>query len=148
MSGGRQRTNLGSLPYYYCPPLQNDYRQAVVAGQSPVLSNRGEGYLSLINRPKVRKLIAVGIGRIVYGKKPWLNYFAHKNSCLDGVGLFLRSEGTFRNYADGRLRTVIGVYVKIKTTAHNGNRNGDSRVKVKQNRGNHMISIGDFLHYS
>jgi len=150
MSGGRQKVDLDSLSYYYCPLLRYEYRQAVEEGREPVLSYHNKGHLALIERPAVRDLIAVGIGRIVDGRrKPWVNYFAKNNSCLGGVGLFLKWEGEFQNDTDGGLRTVIGVYVKIKKTAHNGNSNGNSNVKAKQDKfGNYVISIGDFLHQS
>lgn len=142
--------DLDSLSYYYCPPLQNEYRQAVEEDRNPVLSYRRKGHLSLIERPAVRALIAEGIARLVYGiRKDWINYFAHKNPCLGGVGLLVRKEGRFVNIADGKRRTVIGVYVKIKKTAHNGNSNGNSKVKAEQDKfGNYVISIGDFLHQS
>jgi len=148
------KVDLDSLSYYYCPPLQDDFRQAVEDGSEPVLAYENKGHLALIEDPEVRILIAEGISRLISGRKKnrkrknLVTYYAYKNDCLDGVDLLLKRERGFSE-ADGKRITVIGVYVKIRKTVHNRNSISNSNVKAKQDKsGNYVISIGDFLHHS
>jgi len=158
MGGDIQKVevDLDSLQYHYCPPLQDDFIQAVRDGKEPVLAYENKGHLSLIKHPEVRKLIAEGISRLISGRKKnrkrknLVTYYSYKNDCLGGIDLLLKRERGFNSEADGKRRTVIGVYVKIRKTVHNRNGIGNNIVQAKDDKYgySYVISIGDFLHHS